>query len=214
MGTWGTGIFDNDLSEDVKISYIELLREGYEGDEATQKVMGEYGDVLTAEPSDWESIEDFWLGLAAVQWTYGRLTDDVKERACEILVNSPTYFEDPLENRKREKVKKQWLERLQGPMPAPKKIKVFKPFVCPWKVGDIFAFPISPENCQKEGVKSGYIVFQKVGVGQAYPRLTIPVVHVAKKIFCECPTVEEYLESSLLPQFWAPQRYEKWWDGD
>ena len=33
MGTWGTGILDNDLAEDLKEQWVDYLSEGYAPDE-------------------------------------------------------------------------------------------------------------------------------------------------------------------------------------
>ena len=67
MGTWGAGIFDNDLSDDVKTAYLDLLREGYTTEQATRRLLADYADLLAADSQD--DAEDFWLGLAAIQWT-------------------------------------------------------------------------------------------------------------------------------------------------
>lgn len=213
MGVWGVGIFDNDLSEDVKIRYIELLKEGVSNQDATQRLIEEYSDILVSSPNDLESAEDFWLALAVMQWMYGRLMDFVKEKAIQILMDSQICFEDTLDNHKRKTIEQQWLQKLQGPMPPPKKIKTYKPFVCPWEIGDIFTLPISRENCEKQHLDGGYIAFQKIGVREEYPKVTVPVFHVAQKIFCHQPTIEDFLNAPLLPQFWGPNCYDEWWDG-
>lgn len=211
MGTWGAGIFDNDLSGDVKTAYLDLLREGYTTEQATRRLLADYADLLAADSQD--DAEDFWLGLAAIQWTYGRLVESVKEKACRILTAPSAYFEDPAEAKKRKQIERDWLQRLQGDMPPPKKIKVRKPFACPWSIGDIFALPVSAEKCRELGLPGTYMAFQKVGTEEAYPKLTVPVLHVSKRLFETCPTVEEYMHTPLLPQFFGPESVGKWWNG-
>lgn len=42
MGNWGTGIYQNDLSEDVKNDYIAKLKAGKSDEEALQEIPLEY----------------------------------------------------------------------------------------------------------------------------------------------------------------------------
>ena len=81
MGTWGTGIYDDDVSSDVKYEYVDMLRQGVSNEEATQKLINRW---------DTEDIEEgpiFWFALANIQWDYGRLLEYVKEEALKHIRN-------------------------------------------------------------------------------------------------------------------------------
>jgi hypothetical protein len=81
MGTSGTAIFSDDTACDVRREFLELLRGGFTSDEAV--------DVLKKNRAfEIEDIDDgpqFWFALAATQWSYGCLSDEVKSRAIEII---------------------------------------------------------------------------------------------------------------------------------
>ena len=211
MGTWGTGIFQNDIADDVKTRYIELLHDGYSGKEANDALIEENRDILSLDCL--LDAEEFWLSLAAIEWSYGRLIDETKTQAMEFLKNQTIYFENPKDQKDRLSVKQQLLQQLEKTMPAEKKVKVYKGFICPYKIGDIFALPLNSEKSRLYGKTGNYISFQKVGVYEDYPKLITPVFYVAKKVFESKPTVEDYLQAPLLPQFWAPENYGKFWDG-
>lgn len=137
MGTWGTGVFDDDDAADVKESYRELLGDGHSGEQAT--------DILLQE---WKSDLDntvFWLALAATQWRCGRLEDRVKARALLIIETQTDLARwkeagDDNELRKRSAV----LQRLQTQLnsPQPKETKVRKPYrsTTDWQRGELIAY--------------------------------------------------------------------------
>ena len=77
MGTWNVGIFQNDIADDVKDEYIDCLREGLSDEEADKKVIKNNLDIINLESYD--SVE-FWLGLAMIEWKYGRLQEYTKKR--------------------------------------------------------------------------------------------------------------------------------------
>lgn len=79
MGAWGPGIFSDDVAEDIRSDYRELLEDQVPDDEATRRIIGSY-EVLD---SDEEHV--LWLALAAAQASLGRLDDAVKQRALDVI---------------------------------------------------------------------------------------------------------------------------------
>src|SRR5512132_2413433 len=77
MGTWGTGIFDDDTACDVRGHYRRALRAGVPGPEATDQLLRAYAPG--PDPFD----TPIWLGLAATQTKLGRLEERVKTTALE-----------------------------------------------------------------------------------------------------------------------------------
>lgn len=59
MGTWGTGLYDNDIARDVRGDYIDGLRRGKDGKQLFQSLLDSYRD----EPD----MTLFWLSLADTQ---------------------------------------------------------------------------------------------------------------------------------------------------
>ena len=72
MGTWGTGLFDNDFANDVREDYLEKLRSGKTAEIASREMIESYLPAVEEE----EAL--FWFALAATQWEYGRLQFNVR----------------------------------------------------------------------------------------------------------------------------------------
>jgi hypothetical protein len=66
MGTWGTGIFDDDTGCDVRSHYRRALRAGVPGPQATDQILRDHAPSL--DPFD----IPVWLGLAATQTQLGQ----------------------------------------------------------------------------------------------------------------------------------------------
>ena len=81
MGTWGVGLFQDDVTCDIKQEYLNRLRIGYTNEEATEEVIDYNADSVEDE----EEAPLFWFALADIQWRYGRLLPEVKEMAMKYL---------------------------------------------------------------------------------------------------------------------------------
>lgn len=75
MGAWGTSLYANDTTCDIRGDYIDKLRRGKSNEEATQELIDQYKDI----EGDREEEPLFWFALADTQWNYGRLLPEVKE---------------------------------------------------------------------------------------------------------------------------------------
>lgn len=50
MGTWGTGLYQNDVSEDIKSELIDMCRRGHTIEEATELLIKGYAEYIEDEP--------------------------------------------------------------------------------------------------------------------------------------------------------------------
>ncbi|MFJ7819098.1 hypothetical protein ACIQYX_25160 [Bacillus toyonensis] len=117
----GVGIFEDDLSEDIKFDFQNLISDGYSLEEATSILISKYVPSLRKYE---ENV--FWIALAAIQWEMGRLEPLVKEKAINIIDNKSDlkrWWREPELKEKREKVLKNLKEKLLSPTPEPKKTK-------------------------------------------------------------------------------------------
>lgn len=210
MGTWNVGIFQNDIADDVKDEYIDCLREGLSDEEADKKVIKNNLDIINLESYD--SVE-FWLGLAMIEWKYGRLQEHTKQKAMELAIDDKylELWKDEGEKIYKARVKEidNFIVEIQSEQPPKKKVKIYVPFQCPWNIGDIFAYQLKSEISAKEGFLDKYILFQKVGEVESFPKSYIPVIRIANAIFDQIPTVEDYLNSKKLIFFGTPDLYKK-----
>lgn len=119
MGTWGTGIFDNDDAGGVREEFRDLIAAGKSADVATAELVESYG----AAEADLED-HDFWLALAATQHSLGHVGTGVIERAIAII-DDPEELErwDPSDARRRRAVLKKLRSRLQKKPRSPKRLR-------------------------------------------------------------------------------------------
>ena len=137
MGTWGPGIFSDDLALDVRDVWRDALMDGLDDATATQRVL----DQLRESFADSEDAIVAWIALAAAQHQTGRLQPSVRDRALAVIEaggdlaswrNQSAAFA-----RAREKALAALAEKLRGPQPAPKTLKRPKPRVSPLDIGDV-----------------------------------------------------------------------------
>src|SRR5687768_16684348 len=81
MGTWGTGIFDDDAAADVRDDWREAVLEGLSSEDATARLVGAYSELI----DDPEEGPVFWIALAAAQHRMGRLLPAVRDRALALI---------------------------------------------------------------------------------------------------------------------------------
>lgn len=84
MGAWGTGLFDDDTTCDVKEQFIEYIEEGNNVEEATKLILEEYVDEFDIE-EDLEVMSLVYIGLAAIQLEKGCLQEEVRNNAIALI---------------------------------------------------------------------------------------------------------------------------------
>lgn len=140
MGTWDTGLYQNDLSADVRDDYISKLKAGKSDEEALNEILEEYKE----ESEDYDEKYDFYLALADTLWKKGRLTDMLKGKALEILEEDKVSERWMSEKIRKERIKvlDKLKEKLESPMPERKKVPIHKPYKLGWEEGDVYYFKI------------------------------------------------------------------------
>jgi hypothetical protein len=133
MGTWGTGLYADDTTSDVRDGWLEKLRQGAPGETATAEML-----------KDWEGAEDeplFWLALADTQWTWGRLETHVRKRAQKVLSDGAglELWEGSKHRAARLRVLAALEARLKKKPPPPKPVRI-RGDVVPWKRGQLWSY--------------------------------------------------------------------------
>jgi hypothetical protein len=80
MSSWGTAIFDDDLTADLRDTYREHLIDGVSNDEATRLTLADYEELVG---TDEEHL--VWLAIAAAQRQVGRLQPAIRDRALQVI---------------------------------------------------------------------------------------------------------------------------------
>ena len=138
MGVWGPAIFSDDEACDVRTEY-NVLAYYIDDDEMILLKMKEYFHVKD-DLNDMDAV--FWYAMAAQQSKYGRLCDEVKERALECIDRRYTMdgWFNQRDSQKRETILNDLKERIIGEQLAKKKNSRPKSVKAIWKENDIVAY--------------------------------------------------------------------------
>ena len=199
MGVWGSGLYANDTSCDVRDTYLDFLQDGFSDSDAYEKTLAELGECLEDE----DEAPLFWYALAETQWKVGRLTPDVRAKALEWIDHSGglnLWQESATKGAGWLKTLAKLKEKLESPMPKRKAIR--KPQVVDenfWELNDLYAyqFPFDDPRCAHLAGK--YIVFQKMGEGVKHSPGTKMRVHIYNRLFDSLPVTEDLDGVRLLP---------------
>nr|MBP3598108.1 hypothetical protein [Eubacterium sp.] len=156
MGTWETGLYQNDVSQDVKDTYMQKLWAGKSDEEALEETLKE----CHSELHDDDDKYDAYFGLVDVMWKKGRLTESLREEALVLICEEKQNprFENNRQIKQREKVLDKLETQLKAEMPARKRISVHKPFVTKFKPGEVYLYPITNPPKGKEMYKGWWAV--------------------------------------------------------
>lgn len=191
MGTWGPKLYQDDIASDIKSIYIDRLKRGKTTEEITADLKNNYAEEI-ADPDDGPI---FWMALAEIQWKYGRLLPEVRDRAIESINRGTDQARWEKENPKQAPVRRKVLEALRvqllSPMPNPKKVSQYHLYHCPWMLGDVYAYQLTSDYAQQHGWVGRYLLFHKVGETLWWPGHTIPVVRVKLTLDDKLPQSEE-----------------------
>lgn len=197
MGFWGSALYSNDCTADIRDDYKKYLQKGLNNDETFRKVMDTYSDRMA---TDEEPL--VWYALADTQWKLGRLMPEVKEKALWWIEHDggiDFWSDSPNRGTGWRKTLASLKKTLNSPQPPEKKIK--KPAVFaknPWNVGDVYAYCFHTEEAKGKGYYGKYILIQKLG-NQEYLGETYSFIQVFDKLYDELPLDAEPNKVRILP---------------
>ncbi len=193
MGVWGTGLYQNDLAQDVRDYYKEQLRKGKKGTDITQELI----NLFQIDISDLDSSSVFWFALADTQWDLGRLESEVKENALNCIAEGYDLklwmCENPKCYKSRERVVEKLHQKLLTIQPPEKKVAQHRLYKCEWNIGDVFAYQLESDLAKEKGLYGRFFLVQKVDEGVWHPGHIVPIVYVKITSDTNLPSnVEEY----------------------
>lgn len=152
MGTWGTGLFSDDLANDVREEFRDLIGEGLTTEAAVSRMVREYKSSLR-DPGE-ESV--FWLALADTGWRLGRLEDAILKNALRVIDSGQDLakWEDGADRKRREKVLEKLRTKLQSPAPAPKSVAKRVKSTNDWRIGEVIGFRL---------LSGGWVLLRVIG---------------------------------------------------
>ena len=179
MAAWGTGLYQDDVAEDVKEDYYNCFREdGLDNKAAYERMLSRYSEIK----DDTEDGPIFWMALSDVMWDLGKLNEEVKERALYHIDagNDVARWEAESKEKgeKRRQVLEKLREKLETPMPEEKKLRKKRILRNKWQIGDMYTMPIEKSYPRFPGMKAKYLLLIKVGDKKDLTDNIQPVVYI------------------------------------
>ena len=111
MGTWGHGIFENDVAMDVQENFCEFMEEGDTAFEATDKILESFSDVLE-DPEEGSLV---YIALAELQMEKNALQQSIKKQILKIFSDDSIYeiWEDSEDYKERKAELKDFVKRVE-----------------------------------------------------------------------------------------------------
>ena len=141
MGTWGTGLYSDDLAADLKTDLRELIGEGLSLDVAVERLSGDYASSL----ADGEEAPVFWLAIADAAWRLGRPHPQATSTALQIIEEGIDLrrWSSAKDRSRRAAILADLAGRLRSPAPAAKRIAKVIRANNAWTVGEVVSFRLS-----------------------------------------------------------------------
>lgn len=156
MGTWGTKLYEDDLAEDIKYQYEELIKEG----KKSKEVVDDMYTIYKEEMEDTDEKTVFWIVLADILCRNKNLTDFVKEKALKGIDENLKIWKKEANKEDYEERKKE-LERLRKRLENYKREEKNNSIkgkeTVEWEIGDTYAYKI-----EKGQYKGQYLILRKV----------------------------------------------------
>jgi hypothetical protein len=162
-------IADIPLYSEIKECYIDYRKKGVRRDHVVVKLLEEYHDEVTLGADDDGII--FWIGIADGQYQLKELTLEVAQHAQNAIVRleSSDFGVSSCDlNRRKE-------HYAAAPMPEKHSFRKTRKFQCTWKIGDVFAYPLSGDDANTYGLSGQYALFRKVGENKTQDGRVLPV---------------------------------------
>lgn len=209
MGAWGTSLYSNDTTCDVRDTYMDFLKDQMSNEETFDKTLNKFNELI----GDKDEEPLFWFALAETQWKVGRLTSDVKEKALMWIEKDggvALWEESGTSGSGWKKTLQELKDKLESPMRSEKKIQAPKAVnKSLWNVGDVYAYQLHKEVSKTHGTYGKYVLIQKIGEGSHIPQWMTskdaalqPIlarIHIYDKTFDQKPSLQDIDHARLLP---------------
>lgn len=210
MGIWGPGLYQNDIAEDLRTEFAEMIKLGKTYTEATQTLIDQYKLVI----DDKDDSQAFWISLADIQWKYGCLEQLVKSEALSSidwdLAQNEWMSSYPQDVKKRGKILFDLKVKLTSPQPKQKKIRPYVLYKCEWKIGDVYAVRLESEKAKENGLYGRFLLIIKVDESDWGPGHRIPVIYTKLTKTNKLPQTSLEIDDATFVQTTFARRKEEY----
>ena len=145
MGTWGAGLYDSDVTLDLKGDFKDVVRAPWDGERLLVWVVEKY--PAAADPGNSDYV-DLRLAIADLFWTYGIEHSATLESALAIIENGTDVAVKrelgmrETDLRRRERVLRKLTEKWRLPNPKPRRRNILtRPEEFLFEIGDCLVYP-------------------------------------------------------------------------
>jgi len=198
MATWGVKLFENDLTQDIKVSIEEALGLKISVKDIIRdlKVNQSFNELSNEE----QLI--FWIASSMTIWNNGYKDSDLFSKGLKSIdiFMSNYLISEELKNELNDCQKK-----LHESPPKIRKKSDY--YVCPWKIGDVYALPIENDNDKNNSLNGRYFIFIKrdesTFKGNIYPIVEVKITNdkVLPKTEQEIINLETMTVDKLKPEY-------------
>ena len=165
MGTWGTGIYQNDTAADLKADFKDWVGLGWPTDALAQG-LADHAGLDWDEPVVEADDAGAWIALADLFHQYALDHPPLFARACGLIEDGTDLalnIEQDLpaaDVKRRAKVLAEAQARWAAPHPKPRKAKLLKPEPLLLQTGDLMQYPTMANSARVDP--------KAQGLGEAY----------------------------------------------
>lgn len=188
MAIDGTNIIDSDSAHDIYNAVVERYRNGENIEQIRQKILEEADDFCTDELYK----EIYWTALAYSLWKIGHLTEDIKQKAMEIINLGASDIWLEYLDEKAKKNRQKHLNKLALQLES-ENLKPFKPYkprktplVPHFEVGDVLAMKM----------EQGYGACLVFSIEQTVRKIEYHLI-CTRMLQSNIPTITEVLNSQI-----------------
>lgn len=188
MGSWGYGIRQDDFVLDVIGVFEDLLKAGNSISEATEAVRSRFA----TEMLDDDDGPLFWIALADVQWTYGGLDPQIRNRVHDDLDSGRSlvaWTEDQRALSRRRGALEKFITKIGQTNPRPKKPPSVVVRAPKFRPGDCLSIRLS------DGRYAAALVLRTDHSSVEYGRDLVGVLHYLSS---EKPAIEVFRKRKWL----------------
>lgn len=192
-------MYSNDSALDIKDTFKIEYEEEKSIEEIEEKIKKMFASMLEDE----DEAPNFWCILADLEWRYGVLTEETKNKALEVIKNGgdvefwkETSSEKEAEKRKNVLVKLE--KKLKTPQPPKKKIVKREPYICKWERGDVFAYKMDQKYMEGTEYYNKYLILIMWDKNKDINGNIIPIVYIVDKIYKDIPSIENIKNENIM----------------
>lgn len=150
MSAWGTGLYSDDTTSEIRDAFKEHLEAGLTHAEASSEILKGYNDVL----NEHQIACLVFFALADTQWKYGCLDEAVRSKALTLIESGGdvAYWEEssPRDQKARSSVIDALKKKLLSPQPPLKLVKLKSKRPTRKRIdgpfGSVFAFQLNSDS--------------------------------------------------------------------